>query len=274
LRHVLRPDINASHAKATLETVLDTRPHAEPDEPPHAWGLDGPVVRLGLSAVRSLGDDVAHRIEDQRRQHGPYRDMIDLARRAQLSTPNLEALATAGACDCLGLTRRQALWTAGAAAQETAGRLPGTTTGVHPPTLPGMDAIDTLVADVWATGLSPDRHPVQFARPQLDRLGALPIAALSDVDDKTRVLVGGIVTHRQRPATARGVTFLNLEDETGMLNVVCEPGLFLRSRKAVRTSPALLVRGVLERADGVINLVADKFEPLRLSVRPASRDFR
>ena len=137
-----------------------------------------------------------------------------------------------------------------------------------------MDDIDTLVADVWATGLSPDRHPVQYARPHLDQLGAVPVAALSDVDDKTRVLVGGIVTHRQRPATARGVTFLNLEDETGMLNVVCEPGLFLRSRKTVRTSPALLVRGLLERADGVINLVADKFEPLRLSVRPASRDFR
>jgi error-prone DNA polymerase len=115
---------------------------------------------------------------------------------------------------------------------------------------------------------------VQYARPHLDRLGAVPIAALSDVDDKTRVLVGGIVTHRQRPATARGVTFVNLEDETGMLNVVCEPGLFLQSRKTVRTSPALLVRGLLERADGVINLVADKFEPLRLSVRPASRDFR
>jgi error-prone DNA polymerase len=86
--------------------------------------------------------------------------------------------------------------------------------------------------------------------------------------------VAGIVTHRQRPATARGVTFINLEDETGMLNVVCEPGLFLRSRKTVRKSPALLVRGLLEKADGVINLVADKFEPLRLSVRPASRDWR
>jgi error-prone DNA polymerase len=252
---VRRPDINASNARAILETGPDTRPNAEPGEPPHAWGLGGPVVRLGLSSVRSLGDDVAQRIEDQRRQHGPYQGMTDLARRAELNTRHLEAIATAGACDCLGLTRRQALWAAGAAAQETAGRLPGTTTGVNPPTLPGMDAIDTLVADVWATGLSPDRHPVQFARPHLHQLGAVPIARLSEVDDKTRVLVGGIVTHRQRPATARGVTFLNLEDETGMLNVVCEPGLFLRSRKTVRTSPAPLVRGVLERADGVINLV-------------------
>jgi hypothetical protein len=83
--------------------------------------------------------------------------------------------------------------TAGAAAQERDGRLPGTTTGIDAPTLPGMDAVDELVADVWATGLSPDTHPVQFARPELDRLGALSVAALADVPDKTRVLVGGIV---------------------------------------------------------------------------------
>ncbi len=228
---VLRPDINASHATAILEVGPDIRPKAEPGEPPGEWGRGGPVVRLGLSSVRTLGDEVAHRIEEQRRTDGPYRNMVDLARRARLSTAHLEALATAGACDCLGLTRRQALWAAGAAAQETAGRLPGSTTGVQPPTLPGMDAIDELVADVWATGLSPDTHPVEFARPHLDRLGALPVAALADVDDKTRVLVGGIVTHRQRPATARGVTFINLEDETGMLNVTCEPGLWHRYLK-------------------------------------------
>jgi error-prone DNA polymerase len=102
----------------------------------------------------------------------------------------------------------------------------------------------------------------------------VPIAALSDVDDKTRVLVGGIVTHRQRPATARGVTFLNLEDETGMLNVVCEPGLYNRSKKIVRTSGALLVRGILEKADGAINLRADRLATLTVAVRAASRDFR
>jgi error-prone DNA polymerase len=77
------------------------------------------------------------------------------------------------------------------------------------------------------------------------------------VDDKTRVLVGGIVTHRRRPATARGVTFINLEDETGMPNVICESGLHNRSKKAIHTSGALLVRGILEKADSAINLRAD-----------------
>src|SRR6185437_7760588 len=173
---------------------------------------------------------VAERIEEERRAGGPYRDMVDLARRARLTTAHLEALATADAFASFGLTRRQALWAAGAAAQERDGRLPGTTPGIDAPTLPGMGAVDELVADVWATGLSPDTHPVQFARDELHRLGALPVAALTDVVDKTRVLVGGIVTHRQRPATASGVTFINLEDETGMLNVTCSPGLFHKYR--------------------------------------------
>src|SRR5204862_7817829 len=102
----------------------------------------------------------------------------------------------------------------------------------------------------------------------------LPVTALAQVPDKTRVLVGGIVTRRQRPATARGVTFVNLEDETGMLNVTCAPALWARYRKVARTSPALLVRGMLERADGVVNLNADRLTPLTVPVRSASRDFR
>jgi error-prone DNA polymerase len=231
---------------------------------------------MGLSSVRSIGDDLAKRIEAERAAHGPYRDMADLARRAGLSAKHLEALATADAFAGFGLSRRQALWAAGAAAQERGHRLPGTATGIQAPTLPGMDQVDELVADVWATGLSPDAHPVQFVREQLNRLGALPIAALSDVDDRTRVLVGGIVTHRQRPATAQGVTFINLEDETGMLNVTCSPGLWAKFGRIARSSPALLVRGMLQRADGVINLNADRLSSLAgISVRPNhSRDFR
>ena len=89
-----------------------------------------------------------------------------------------------------------------------------------------------------------------------------------------RVLVGGIVTHRQRPGTAGGITFINLEDETGMLNVTCSPGLWLRFRKVARLSNALLVRGRLESADGVINLNADRLDPLTVPIRSASRDFR
>jgi error-prone DNA polymerase len=276
---VRRPDINASGAKATLEppVVAGGPRNQEPD--PSQWGVGGPVVRMGLASVRTLADPVAEAIEAERRRGGGYRDMPDLARRmalagTPLTTAHLEALATADAFAGFGLSRREALWAAGPAAQDTGDRLPGTVTGVVAPTLPGMREVDRHVADVWATGLSPDSHPAQFIRPELDRLGAVRIADLARVEPGRRVRVGGIVTHRQRPATAGGITFMNLEDETGMLNVTCSPGLWRRYRRVARTSPALLVRGILERAEGVINLRADQVEAVTVPSRTASRDFR
>jgi error-prone DNA polymerase len=270
---VRRPDINCSAAKATLESEHAVRNGSEPGEPPSHWGRGGPAVRLGLGAVRTLGEEVAERIVAER-DHGPYRDMADVARRAGLTAAQLEALATADAFACFGLDRRAALWGAGAAAQDRPDRLPGTIAGHRAPALPGMDAVDRLVADVWATGMSPDSHPLKLIRADLDQRGAVRIAQLNHGVDGDRVLVGGLVTHRQRPGTAGGVTFLSLEDETGMLNVICSPGLWVRSRRVGRTSAALLIRGRLQVAEGVINLTAERLEALAVAVRPSSRDFR
>ncbi len=256
----LSPDINASLAHATLE----------PD--PDSTG--GVAVRLGLAAVRNLGDDPAQVLVDERDRHGPYRDMADVGRRTTLTEPQLEALATAGAFAAFGPDRRQALWTAGAVARDRAHFLPGTATAGDAPSLPGMSAVELTVADVWATGITPDRHPVEFLRHHLDELGAVVTAAVPDIPDGTRILVGGAVTHRQRPATAGGITFLNLEDETGMLNVVCSPGLWTRYRRIAREAAALLVRGVLQNTGGTASLNADKLEPLDLRTAHKSRDFR
>ncbi|GAA2466599.1 error-prone DNA polymerase [Winogradskya humida] len=271
---VRRPDINLSGAAAVLESTPSTRWGSAGREPPHTWGLGGPAVRMGLGSVRSLGEELAKTIEQERHEHGAYRDMADLARRTGCSATHLEALATADAFAGFGLSRREALWAAGAAAQDRPDRLPGTVTGTTAPVLPGMGDVDKLVADVWATGLSPDAHPAQFIRGELDRRGALAINRLGRVEAGTRIRVGGIVTHRQRPATAGGVTFINLEDETGMLNVTCSPGLWQRYRRVARTSSALVVRGLLEKTEGVLNLVADRLEALTPPVTPASRDFR
>jgi error-prone DNA polymerase len=300
---VLRPDINSSGAACTLEEPIEGGPRhvpgaartlasAERGAQPSEWGRGGPVVRLGLSQVRTISAELAERIVAERGSGGPYRDMRDLARRVAsagdargagqrgsasrpLTAANLEALATADAFAGLhhGLSRREALWAAGAAAQERPDRLPGTTGGVEAPALPGMDEVEEMVADVWATGLAPDRHPVQFARDHLTRIGARPIEDLPTLEDGVKVLVGGLVTHRQRPATASGITFLNLEDETGMLNVVCSPGLWLRHRRVARAENAMVIRGKLELVDGVTNLVAEHLAPLRLPVRTPSRDF-
>ncbi|MGH3735557.1 MAG: error-prone DNA polymerase [Micromonosporaceae bacterium] len=292
---VHRPDINASAAKATLEPADPARgsPASRGGCSPLRWEARGggkqgkiqrgygecgdaspPVIRMGLSSVRQISDKLAERIEAERTSGGPYRSLVDLARRVGLTAAQVEALATADAFGCFGLTRREALWQAGAAAQERPDRLPGTSTVGHTPTLPGMDAVERAAADVWATGLAPDSHPAQFARERLDAMGAVPVDGLDEVPAATRVLVGGVVTHRQRPGTAGGVTFLNLEDETGMLNVVCSEGVWRRYRRIARTCPAMVIRGRLERADGVTNLVADRLSPLDLAVRSTSRDFR
>ncbi|HET6708648.1 error-prone DNA polymerase [Amycolatopsis sp.] len=251
------PDINRSLPHATLE----------------AGGGTFHDVRTGLSTVRKIGEDLAKRIVAERADNGEYRDMADVARRVRLTTPQLEALATAGAFAGFGGDRRQALWIAGAVAGERPEKLPGLV-GAPAPVLPGMDGLDVAAADVWATGVSPDSYPTQFIRDRLDELGVVPASGLAELDDGARVLIGGAVTHRQRPATAGGVTFLNIEDETGMVNVICTLGLWQRYHRVARGSPALLIRGVVEKADGVVSVLAHRVEPLPMRIKAKSRDFR
>jgi error-prone DNA polymerase len=137
-----------------------------------------------------------------------------------------------------------------------------------------MTAPEEAAADLWSMGLSPTAHPTQFTRPALEERGVLTIAGLAGLAPNTVVEVAGVVTHRQRPGTAQGVIFINLEDETGLLNVICSPGLWRRHRRVARTSQALLVRGVLEKHQGVVNLVAHRLAPLPAGATPRSRDFR
>ncbi|QNE22371.1 DNA polymerase III subunit alpha [Kribbella qitaiheensis] len=232
------------------------------------------TVRLGLAGVKSIGVTVATTIVEEREKNGPYTDMAELVRRTGLTAVQVEALATAGAFDSFGLSRRQALWNAGRAAEERPGHLSGVSNSGPPPMLPGMTEMETTMADLWATGISPDDHPIRHVRPSLDARGVLPANQLSTAEDGTRVYVGGVVTHRQRPATAAGVTFLNLEDETGMINIVCSNGVWNRYRRIARESSAMIIRGRLERSTGVTNLVADKLERLPLAAKTTSRDFR
>ncbi len=252
---VHRPDANASLAHATLEN-------------------GGTEVRLGLGAVRHIGDELAEKIVDERKVNGPFASLLDLTGRVQLSVPQTEALATAGAFDCFALTRREALWAAGAAAAQRPDRLPGVGSSSHIPALPGMTEIELASADVWATGISPDSYPTQFLREDLDRLGVVPADRLLVVPDGTRVLIAGAVTHRQRPGTARGVTFLNLEDETGMVNVLCTPGVWARHRRVAQSAPAMLIRGQLQNASGAITVVAERMGRIEMAIGSGSRDFR
>jgi error-prone DNA polymerase len=223
--------------------------------------------------VRGIGDELAARLEAGR----PYQGMEDVVRRGELTATQAEALATAGAFDCFGLSRRAALWSAGAVAASGSGRggLTGLVTGAEAPPLPGMTAVEVNQADLWATGLSPNSYPTEFVRADLAAAGVVTAAGLLDVPDGAGVTVAGIVTHRQRPATAQGVTFVNLEDETGLINVICSAGVWKRYRRVARSSPGLVVHGRLERVETVINIVADRLQPLVLtrSGTLRSRDF-
>jgi error-prone DNA polymerase len=293
---MLRPDLQRSGVQARVEQVRPLPVGGEPRLVPTPSGTAAVprtpggsgtgtgaghgdpgrslAVRVGLASVRNVGEKVAERIVAERDAHGPYTDLRDLVRRVELSTAQLEALATGGVLESLGITRREALWAAGALAQEGPGTLPGVSVGVAAPALPGMSPVELAVADVWATGVTVDSYPTQYVREGLDAAGVLRVEQAFRHEADRRVAVAGVVTHRQRPGTAGGVTFLSLEDETGLLNIVCSAGLWQRFRKTARTSRALVVRGRLERADGATNLVAEHLSPLSLKVATTSRDFQ
>jgi error-prone DNA polymerase len=293
---VRRPDILGSAVEATLERVVHNSV-PEPTglescthrlQPPvgdfdrHAPDVsadhrrDGNfAVRLGLAGVTRIGQKVAERIVAERDAGGAFRSMEDLVRRTGLTRAQLESLATAGAFDSLDLQRREALWKAGTASEDRAEFLAGSLVTVQPPLFADPTAFETLAADLWATGVSTDDHPLAHFRQALDPRGVVRSSALKTTQTGTRIEVAGLVTHRQRPATASGITFMNLEDEDGLVNVICSMGVWGRYRRVVRDSPALIVRGVLERSEeGVANLLADRFEPLQVAVTHRSRDFQ
>jgi error-prone DNA polymerase len=289
-------DVNASGVLATLEPLLvqegaptpppNSLSYESPPAPavPRADGSPGtqeqvpsggrpvpgqPAIRLGLAAVRSLGTEPAARIVAGQ----PYTGLEDFARRTGLPARSLEALAMAGAFGCFGVPRREALWAAGAAATIRAGQLPGTTVGLEAPPLPAMTAAQETFADLWATGTY-GTHPLAHVRQRLTDDGVIPAAALRTARPGAAVVVAGLVTHRQQPGTARGVVFLSLEDETGMANVICPPGVWQRYRRIGMNASALLVYGRVERLDGSVSLLATRLRRMRVAAAAPSRDFR
>ena len=256
---VLGPDVNRSADAAVLE--------------PCETSTGGVAVRLGLSSVRGVGPELAAAIAEE----APYESMEHLVRAMSLERPLdlpvLEALTAAGAFDSLGLDRREALWAAGAAAQSGASRLPGAVTGTRVPELRAMSPQEQSAADLWTTGVAPDGHPTRFHRSELDAAGVVTAADLLTCP-VGRVKVAGTVSHRQRPMTAGGTMFINLEDETGFVNVIVSKGCQARFRKTVLMSRALMVRGRLERHEGAANVIAEHLAPLSLPATLPSRDFR
>jgi error-prone DNA polymerase len=249
---VCRPDVNASQVGASLEGPRER-----------------PRVRLGLGDVRGVGSELAERIV----AGAPWANSADLVRRAGAQQHHLESLAAAGALDGFSASRRALTWSAAAAAQSLPDRLPGVVTGEVAPALPAASELERVADDLWAMGLTTEATAMELIRPELNARGVTRASALASVET-TRVAVAGVVTHRQHPETANGAVFVNLEDETGHVNVIFSKGAWTRWSMVAGIAPALVIRGSLERGQGIVTLVAEFVEPLTLgATAPSSRDW-
>jgi error-prone DNA polymerase len=205
-----------------------------------------------------------------REEGGPFRSLGDLASRAGAGRPALAQLAWAGACDSLvqgdpAARRRRALWILGVAVPGT--QVPEGTQLALPlepqegPDLRALSAWERMLADYGSTGVTLREHPLELMRP------ALPTDLSTSADlerdqNGRRVRVAGLVIARQRPATAKGVTFMLLEDELGTINLIVSPPVHDRFRLAVRSEPLVLASGRLERREGTANVIVDRIERL------------
>jgi error-prone DNA polymerase len=269
---VRRPHVNRSEVGASLEVGSSD---GGSDGAGSDGAVPGPVLRLGLASVRGVGETTAERIVAGR----PWSGGEDLVRRGGVSRAQLETLAAAGALDveehATTASRRRLLWAAGAAAQGTPDRLPGIVVGTEAPPLPEPTLYDAVGDDLWALGLAPERTAMHLARERLEAMGVVVARDLPGCTDGDRVSVAGVVTHRQHPETAHGAVFVNLEDETGHVNVVFSRGAWARWKPVARHSPVLLIRGRLQLGQGTVNLTAERVEALAVGTSvPASRDFR
>ncbi|MFN8585250.1 MAG: error-prone DNA polymerase [Dehalococcoidia bacterium] len=245
---VVRPDINCSMARCSVE-------HHTGRHGGYAHG----AVRVGLGYVRGVGEAGATRIEDERRREGPYQSLFNLVQRTGLSREAVESLIRVGACDDFGLNRRELLWQLGlfwgglqqaalSVPRERQLRLP-LSVEQDQVTLADFGAYQRMAADYELLLLSPDSHPMQFLRRTLGE-GVASSQHLRSMSGGTEVDVAGLVVCRQRPMTAKGIIFLLLEDEFGMVNVLVSRELSEQFKDQIRTEPFILVRGVLEERAG------------------------
>ena len=281
---VLPVDVNYSDWDNTLawkSTATPTLPSSSPSHP-HASPLPQPAIRLGMRQINGLRTSAAARIMEARK-HGPFQSMADFGRRTRLGQATLEQLSRAAALTSLKQDRRVALWQA--MGQEKTPQHQPLFDDLHADDdedalLPALAEQDEVFADYRTTGLSLRAHPISFYRKQLTQLRVSTAEELDIKPNERHLRVAGLVILRQRPATAKGITFVTLEDETGPLNLIIKPSIWERYYQIVRTRPAWIAHGKLERRSGVTHVIVNRLEDLaeRLGesedLKTRSRDFR
>jgi error-prone DNA polymerase len=274
---ILPADACISEWECTLETIGEAQaaPGNETmvDQLP-ASRSPQPALRLGLCLVKGLSEAGGKRIAAARGS-GPFDDVADLVRRAELNRHDIEALAAAGALAQLSGHRRRALWDV-SGIERMPPLLADASIVEAAPMLTPPDEGENIIADYASLGLTLGRHPLALLRPRLQRQRMLTAAELHALPHGRVTRVTGLVTGRQRPGTASGVTFVTLEDETGMINVIVWRDLAERQRKELLRANLLTVYGTLEREGEVVHLIAARLHDqtaLLGKLAARSRDF-
>jgi error-prone DNA polymerase len=243
------PDVNVSRAKCSNE--------------------DG-AVRIGIEYVSSVGEDDAETLVEERERNGPFSGVRELAQRTGLGRDELEALVISGACDGFGRPRRDLLWELGLVPETQS--VPGSRgeqrqlalpldPTVETPDLPDHTEWERMLADYRLTSISVGTHPLELLRPHLPPR-TLTSLELREQPHRSAVAIAGMAIARQRPATAKGVVFMLLEDEHGQVNLIVPPKVYERFRPLVRGEPLLLARGRFEHIGRNQNVVVDELETL------------
>jgi error-prone DNA polymerase len=237
-------------------------------------------VRLGLNRIGGLAQAAAGRIVAARKA-GPFAGAEDLARRASLDAHELSLLAQADALAAITGHRHQAAWGVAGIDTRATPLLRRTRTHEAAAALPAPGAAETVLADYRALGLSLTQHPVALLREPLAAYKVQPAAVLRGYPNGRLARASGIVTHRQRPETAKGVVFVTLEDETGSVNVIVWPQVAEKQRQALLASTLLTVYGIWqsqgEEGREVRHLVARQLvdhSALLQGLAATSRNFR
>jgi error-prone DNA polymerase len=232
--------------------------------------------------IRGLKHEEAAQLVANRSSRGKYRDQSDIVKRVRLEQPTLALLAESGALNSISGDRRAAYWQSLAREKSSLDMPLFETTGVDddelvPDTLIKLNPLEEVYSDYASLGVSLQGHPMSFFRKALIEQRIKTAADLLETDHGRFVRVAGLIVLRQRPGTAKGITFVTMEDETGSINLVIKPQVWKDHYLICKQSNAWYVQGVLEKREGVIHVVAARIEDLQGFVGPlnlSSRDFR
>lgn len=270
---VLPPDVNHSDWNCTLEVMTESAQRGPFHHDDNRHGL-----RLGFRLLRGFAEEHARTIESVRKR-GVFQTFEEFAQRTQFNRATLQILSRADAFASLRIDRRDALWKSLPAREQ----MPlfdeplSAAMDDSAPNLPEMSARDQVVEDYFSAGLTLRKHPVGFLREQLIQLRAVTAEQLSELTPDRRVKVAGLVLMRQRPSTANGITFVTLEDETGVVNLVVFPSVWQHFRQTARFATVMMATGRLQREGDVIHVVCERLDDvseLLEQIDSKARNFR